>query len=83
MDELKMISEIDIKDMIELYKLQKGDTFLFADDYLHIPPDSNDLDPLKLYKFLGVDGMYAKIRQVSAPVGTLDFVAAWTKVRKA
>lgn len=77
-----MISEIDIKDFTELYKLQRGDEFLFADEELKIPPDANDIDPLKVYKFLGVDGMYAKIRQVSSPVGTLDFVAAWTKVRK-
>lgn len=77
-----MISEIDIKDFTELYKLQRGDEFLFADEEPHIPPDANDIDPLKVYKFLGVDGMYAKIRQVTSPVGTLDFVAAWTKVRK-
>lgn len=77
-----MISEIDIQDFTELYKLQRGDDFLFADEELHIPPDSNEIDPLKVYKFLGVDGMYAKIRQITASAGTLDFVAAWTKVRK-
>lgn len=77
-----MISEIDIRDLTELYKLQRGDDFVFADDELKIPPDANDIDPLKVYKFLGVDGMYAKIRQITASAGTLDFVAAWTKVRK-
>ena len=77
-----MISEIDIRDLTELYKLQRGDDFVFADDELKIPPDANEIDPLKVYKFLGVDGMYAKIRQLSASAGTLDFVAAWTKVKK-
>lgn len=77
-----MISEIDIRDLTELYKLQRGDDFVFADDELKIPPDANEIDPLKVYKFLGVDGMYAKIRQVTASAGTLDFVAAWTKVKK-
>lgn len=77
-----MISEIDIQDFTELYKLQRGDDFVFADDELKIPPDANEIDPLKVYKFLGVDGMYAKIRQITAPAGTLDFVAAWTKVKK-
>ena len=77
-----MISEIDIQDFTELYKLQRGDDFVFADEGLQTPPDSNELDPLKVYKFLGVDGMYAKIRQITASAGTLDFVAAWTKVRK-
>lgn len=78
-----MISEIDIEDFTELYKLQRGDNFLFADDELKVPPDANEIDPLKVYKFLGVDGMYAKIRQVSASAGTLDYVVAWTKVKKA
>lgn len=77
-----MISEIDIRDLTELYKLQRGDDFVFADEELKIPPDANEIDPLKVYKFLGVDGMYAKIRQVTASAGTLDFVAAWTKVKK-
>ena len=77
-----MISEIDIQDFTELYKLQRGDDFVFADEGLQTPPYSNELDPLKVYKFLGVDGMYAKIRQITASAGTLDFVAAWTKVRK-
>ena len=77
-----MISEIDIRDFTELYKLQRGDDFLFADEELKIPPDANEIDPLKVYKFLGVDGMYAKIRQITASAGTLDFVAAWTKVKK-
>lgn len=77
-----MISEIDIQDFTELYKLQRGDDFVFADDELKIPPDANEIDPLKVYKFLGVDGMYAKIRQITASAGTLDFVAAWTKVKK-
>ena len=77
-----MISEIDIQDFTELYKLQRGDDFLFADEELKIPPDANDIDPLKVYKYLGIDGMYAKIRQITAPAGTLDFVAAWTKVKK-
>ena len=75
MDELKMISEIDIKDLTELYKLQIGDKFRFI--------DGDPKDDKELYKFLGVDGMYAKIRQFYATSGTLDFVAAWTKVRKA
>ena len=77
-----MISEIDIQDFTELYKLQRGDDFVFADEGLQTPPDSNELDPLKVYKFLGVDGMYAKIRQITASAGTLDFVAAWTRVKK-
>ena len=77
-----MISEIDIRDFTELYKLQRGDDFVFADEELKTPPESNEIDPLKVYKFLGVDGMYAKIRQLSASAGTLDFVAAWTKVKK-
>ena len=77
-----MISEIDIRDFTELYKLQRGDDFLFADEELKIPPDANEIDPLKVYKFLGVDGMYARIRKIVSPVGTVDFVAAWTKVRK-
>lgn len=77
-----MISEIDIQDFTELYKLQRGDDFVFADEELKIPPDANDIDPLKVYKFLGVDGMYAKIRQITASAGTVDFVAAWTKVKK-
>lgn len=77
-----MISEIDIQDFTELYKLQRGDDFVFADEELQIPPDANEIDPLKVYKFLGVDGMYAKIRQITASAGTLDFVAAWTKVKK-
>lgn len=77
-----MISEIDIQDFTELYNLQRGDDFLFADDELKIPPAANEIDPLKVYKFLGVDGMYAKIRQITASAGTVDFVAAWTKVRK-
>ena len=77
-----MISEIDIQDFTELYKLQKGDNFEFADDVLKTPPDSNDIDPLEVYRFLGVDGMYARIRKIVSPVGTVDFVAAWTKVRK-
>ena len=77
-----MISEIDIQDFTELYKLQRGDDFVFADDELKIPPDANEIDPLKVYKFLGVDGMYAKIRQITASAGTLDFVAAWTRVKK-
>ena len=77
-----MISEIDIQDFTELYKLQRGDDFVFADEELKIPPDANEIDPLKVYKFLGVDGMYAKIRQITASAGTLDFVAAWTKVKK-
>ena len=55
---------------------------MFADEGLQTPPDSNELDPLKVYKFLGVDGMYAKIRQITASAGTLDFVAAWTRVKK-
>ena len=78
-----MISEIDIQDFTELYKLQQGDTFEFAEDSsTKVPPDANEIDPLKVYKFLGVDGMYAKIRQLQASVGTLDYVVAWAKVRK-
>ena len=77
-----MISEIDIQDFTELYKLQRGDYFEFADDVLATPPDSNDIDPLEVYRFLGVDGMYARIRKIVSPVGTVDFVAAWTKVKK-
>ena len=77
-----MISEIDIQDFTELYKLQRGDDFLFVDDVLQTPIVANELDPSKVYKYLGIDGMYAKIRQVTASAGTLDFVAAWTKVKK-
>lgn len=77
-----MISEIDIKDFTELYNLKQGDNFEFADDVLATPPSSSDIDSLEVYRFLGVDGMYAKIRKIASPVGTLDFVAAWTKVRK-
>lgn len=77
-----MISEIYTKDLIELYKLQRGDRFTFADEELQIPPDAPEPDPLKVYKYIGVDGMYAKIRQLAADVGTIEFVAAWTKVRK-
>lgn len=77
-----MISEIDIKDFTELYKLQRGDAFTFADEELHIPPDAPEPNPLQVYKYLGVDGMYAKIRQLAADAGTIEFVAAWTKVKK-
>ena len=78
-----MISEIDIRDFTELYKLNRGDEFEFVDNQgFSIPPDSTEINPLEAYKFIGVDGMYAKIRKLSSPTGCIEFVAAWTKVRK-
>lgn len=73
-----MISEIDIQDMTELYKLDRGDSFKFAEEDLRTPPDAPEVDPAALWKFLKVDGMYAQITQG----GPIAFVAAWTKVRK-
>jgi hypothetical protein len=74
-----MISEIDIKDMTELYNLKNGDNFAFADEELKTPPNAPDIDPTDIWKFLKVDGMYAQIQQAAGPI---SFVAAWTKVRK-
>lgn len=79
MDEPKMISEIDIQDMQELYKLNRGDHFQFAEEDLKTPPAAPEVDPASIYKFLKVDGMYAQIKQGEGPIA---FVAAWTKVRK-
>ena len=78
MDEHQMISEIDIKDMTELYKLNRGDHFKFAEEDLKIPPAAPEVDPESIWKFLKVDGMYAQITKGDY----LAFVAAWTKVVK-
>ena len=74
-----MISEIDIKDMTELYKLERGDLFTFADgEDIKTPPDAPEVNPSTIWKFLGVDGMYAKITTGNG----LHYAAAWTKVSK-
>ena len=73
-----MISEIDIKDMTELYKLNRGDYFKFAEEDLTTPPSAPEVDPSDIWKFLKVDGMYAQITNG----GPVSFVAAWTKVNK-
>lgn len=74
-----MISEIDIKDMTELYKLERGDLFYFTDaDDIKTPPDAPHIDPFAIWKFLGVDGMYAKITTGNG----LHYAAAWSKVSK-
>lgn len=78
MDEHQMISEIDIADMTELYKLNRGDHFKFAEEDLKTPPSAPEIDPELLWKFLKVDGMYAQIMNS----GHVLFVAAWTKVVK-
>jgi len=73
-----MISEIDIEHMTELYKLNRGDHFKFAEEDLTTPPEAPEIDPESLWKFLKVDGMYAQITNG----GPVSFVAAWTKVLK-
>ncbi len=73
-----MISEIDIADMQELYKLNRGDRFKFAEEDLQTPPDAPEVDPYSIWKFLKVDGMYAQVTQGDG----IAFVAAWTKVLK-
>ena len=78
MDEHQMISEIDIADMTELYKLNRGDHFKFAEETLATPPAAPEIDPESIWKFLKVDGMYAQITNG----GPVSFVAAWTKVYK-
>ena len=74
-----MISEIDINDMKELYKLNQGDHFKIVDDDLRIPPSAPEVFKDLIYKFLKVDGMYAQIKDST---GMISFVAAWTKVKK-
>jgi hypothetical protein len=73
-----MIAEIDIADITELYKLNRGDHFEFAEEDLVTPPSAPEVDPELLWKFLKVDGMYAQITNG----GHVLFVAAWTKVVK-
>ena len=73
-----MISEIDIADMTELYTLNQGDHFEFAEEGLMTPPAAPEVDPSDIWKFLKVDGMYAQITNGDY----LTFVAAWTKVVK-
>lgn len=74
-----MISEIDINDMQELYKLQRGDLFKIVDDYVRIPPEAPTADLETIYRLLNIDGMYANIRDSS---GQAFYVAAWTMVKK-
>lgn len=78
MDEHQMISEIDIADMTELYKLEYGDHFEFAEEGLMTPPAAPEVNPSDIWKFLKVDGMYAQITNG----GPTAYVAAWTKVVK-
>jgi hypothetical protein len=73
-----MISEIVIADMTELYKLNRGDHFEFAEEVVRTPPDAPEVDPASIWKFLKVDGAYAQITQGDG----LAFAAAWTKVKK-
>jgi len=73
-----MISEIDIKDMVSLYNLDTGDHFKFAEGEPATPPDAPEVNPQDIWKFLGVDGMYAKITNG----GPMAYAAAWTKVVK-
>lgn len=75
-----MISEVDIKDMRELYNLSKGDTFRFAQEDIYVPPDAPEVSIDSLYKFLKLDGMYAQIHPAEG--GPMIFAAAWTKVFK-
>ena len=74
-----MISEIDINDMQELYKLQRGDLFKIVDDDIRIPPAAPLINTDTIYKLLNIDGMYANIRDSS---GLVSYVAAWTMVKK-
>lgn len=78
MDEHQMISEIDIKDMTELYKLNHGDHFTFAEEIVRTPPDAPEVNSDSIWKYLKVDGMYAQITQGDG----IAFAAAWTKVKK-
>jgi hypothetical protein len=73
-----MITEIDTAEIIELYKLEYGDHFEFAEEGLMTPPDAPEVDPSDTWKFLKVDGMYAQVTNG----GPVSFVAAWTKVVK-
>ena len=78
MDEYKMISEIDINDIKELYDLPHGTYFKIAsEDDVSVPPDSLEVAVDVVYKFMGVDGMYSKC---IAPNGAMHHFAAWTKV---
>ena len=73
-----MISEVDIKDHIELFHLQKGEYFtLDLSEPVAVPPASDVFDPKGLFKFMGVDGMYSKCYD---SLGNLHHFAAWTKV---
>jgi hypothetical protein len=73
-----MISEVDINDMKELYKLSYGTHFkLLPDDNVQVPPDSLDFLQADVFIFRGVDGMYSKCID---SMGNLHHFAAWTKV---
>lgn len=65
--------------MTKLYELNYGDHFMLEDDRLSIPPDAPEVSKDITYKFLGVDGMYGKIKQEGQEMA---YVAAWTEVRK-
>lgn len=76
-----MISEVDINDHIELFNLQRGEYFtLNLNDPVAVPPASNDFDPMGVFKFMGVDGMYSKCYDSN---GGLHHFAAWTMVKRA
>jgi hypothetical protein len=71
-----MINEVDIQDYKNLYDLPYGAYFKLAEEP-HVPPVHDPVNPLSIFKFLGIDGMYSKIVNKQ---GELLHFAAWTKV---
>lgn len=72
-----MISEVDIKDMKELFQLDKGTMFKLANDEAQVPPESNAYNPMSTFKLVNIDGMYSYCLDEDKVV---HHFAAWTKV---
>jgi hypothetical protein len=76
--EKRMISEVDIADMKQLYEMEYGTHFKLApQDVVQVPVDSNAFATGDVFKFMGIDGMYSKCIDSS---GVMHHFAAWTKV---
>jgi hypothetical protein len=79
MDEI-MISEIDINDIKELYKLERNTEFKLAEDP-KVPPASLEVskDFDDIYKLIKIDGMYSYC--IDVLTNEVHHFAAWTKVK--